>query len=43
MTQGELVQLFQPHAQNLERFLTRRLGCPQTAADLLQETRLRLI
>lgn len=43
MTQSELLQLFQPHAQDLERFMTRRLGCPQAAADLLQETLLRLI
>lgn len=43
MTQSDLVQLFQPHAHDLERFLTRRLGCPQTAADLLQETLLRLV
>lgn len=33
---------FQQYAQELQRFLHRRLGCPDTAADLMQETFLRV-
>lgn len=33
---------FQQYAQELQRFLHRRLGCPDTAADLVQETFLRI-
>jgi RNA polymerase sigma factor (sigma-70 family) len=39
---GELVQLFQGYAQALQRFLARRVGCQEAAAELMQETYLRL-
>ncbi|BCA56585.1 DNA-directed RNA polymerase sigma-70 factor [Nitrospira sp. KM1] len=33
---------FRQYAQELQRFLLRRIGCPDTAADLVQETFLRV-
>ena len=42
MTAGELVQLFQGYVQALQRFLTHRVGCQETAAELMQEMYLRL-
>lgn len=34
--------LFLAYSHELQVFLTRKLGCPQTAADLVQETLLRV-
>jgi RNA polymerase sigma factor (sigma-70 family) len=35
--------IYQEHGRELERFLVRRLTCPETAADLTQETFVRLL
>jgi RNA polymerase sigma factor (sigma-70 family) len=40
--QADLYSAFQQHLQGLQRFLRSRLGCEVTAADLTQETFLRL-
>lgn len=34
----DLKALFLTHGRELQNFLTRKLGCPHTAADLVQET-----
>lgn len=43
MTQHEWAERFQPHAQDVRQFLLRRLKCPETASDVLQDTFLRLM
>jgi RNA polymerase sigma-70 factor (ECF subfamily) len=40
---ADLHSLFNLHRTALLRFLTRRIGCPDTAADLAQESFLRLL
>jgi RNA polymerase sigma factor (sigma-70 family) len=42
MSHADLPQLFDQHAPDLQRFLTSRVTCEATAADLTQETFLRL-
>jgi len=36
--QGNVQAIYLQHSQEIERFLVRRLACPETAADLTQET-----
>lgn len=43
MAPSDFLQLFQPHSQDLHRFLIRKMGCAATAADVLQETWLRIL
>ncbi|KAF0803482.1 sigma-70 family RNA polymerase sigma factor [Alcanivorax xiamenensis] len=43
MRQGALLEAYQQHREDLLGFLTRRLRCHFTAADLLQELYLRLV
>jgi RNA polymerase sigma-70 factor (ECF subfamily) len=43
LTQAELSTLLEEHGRDLQRFLTRRLGCAETAKDLAQDTFLRLL
>jgi RNA polymerase sigma factor (sigma-70 family) len=43
VTPNTLAQLFQQHMPDLQRFLTRRVGNTEAAADLVQETFLRLL
>ncbi|BCA54548.1 DNA-directed RNA polymerase sigma-70 factor [Nitrospira sp. KM1] len=43
MAPSDFLQLFQPHSQDLERFLLRKIGCAATAADVFQETWLRIV
>lgn len=42
MSHADLTQLFNHHAQDVRRFLASRVSCEATAADLTQETFLRL-
>lgn len=42
MSNVDLAQLFNCHAQDVRRFLVSRVACDATAADLTQETFLRL-
>ncbi|MGD9726426.1 MAG: RNA polymerase sigma factor [Nitrospiraceae bacterium] len=42
MSQGDLLQAFESCALDLRRFLAKRVQCEATAADLVQETYLRL-
>ncbi|MEW6246200.1 MAG: RNA polymerase sigma factor [Nitrospirota bacterium] len=42
MIHGDLLQLFQACAPDLHRFFAKRVRCEHTAADLTQETYLRL-
>ncbi len=42
MAQRNLKGLFQAHGRELELFLTRQVDCPATAADLTQETFIRI-
>lgn len=42
VTHDELAQLFECHAPAIRRLLARKLHCPDTAADLVQEAFLRL-
>ncbi|MEW6246204.1 MAG: RNA polymerase sigma factor [Nitrospirota bacterium] len=43
VTQREWAERFQPHAHDIRQFLLRRLKCPETASDVLQDTFLRLM
>lgn len=43
LTQHDLSILVRDHAQDLQRFLARRLGCVDTARDLVQDTFLRVL
>jgi RNA polymerase sigma-70 factor (ECF subfamily) len=43
LTHTELSTLVREHGQDLHQFLARRLGCADTAKDLLQDTFLRLL
>jgi RNA polymerase sigma-70 factor (ECF subfamily) len=43
LTHAELSTLVEAHERDLQRFLTRRLGCAETAKDLVQDTFLRLL
>lgn len=40
-THLEMSALIRNHGQGLQQFLTRRLGCTETAKDLVQDTLLR--
>lgn len=40
---SHFLELFQPHSDDLHKFLLRKLGCAATAADLVQETWLRIV
>lgn len=40
---SNFLELFQPHSQDLHKFLIRKIGCAATAADLLQETWIRIL
>jgi RNA polymerase sigma-70 factor (ECF subfamily) len=42
MSHDEVLRQFQQHEQDLQRFLKSRVACDATAADLTQETFLRL-
>jgi RNA polymerase sigma-70 factor (ECF subfamily) len=42
LAERNLKGLFQAHGRELELYLTRQVRCPATAADLLQETFVRL-
>ncbi|MGH7216748.1 MAG: hypothetical protein ACREIG_05885 [Nitrospiraceae bacterium] len=42
MSSVDLAQLFNLHAQDVRRFLTSRMACDATAADLTREVFLRL-
>lgn len=42
LTQNKIAQLIQVYRDDLQRFLTRRLNCADTAADIIQEVFLRL-
>jgi RNA polymerase sigma-70 factor (ECF subfamily) len=41
--QGNTQAIYLLHSREIERFLVRRLSCPDTAADLTQETFARLL
>jgi RNA polymerase sigma-70 factor (ECF subfamily) len=43
LTHMELSTLVREHGRDLQQFLTRRLGCAETAKDLVQDTFLRLL
>ncbi len=43
LTQHDLSALVRDHGPELQHFLTRRLGCADTAKDLVQDTFLRLL
>ncbi|MBS0178307.1 MAG: RNA polymerase sigma factor [Nitrospira sp.] len=43
LTQHDLSALVRDHAQDLQQFLARRLGCVETAKDLVQDTFLRVL
>lgn len=43
LTHVELSTLVREHGHDLQQFLARRLGCAETAKDLLQDTFLRLL
>lgn len=43
MGQANVQAIYLQHSQEIERFLLRRLACPETAADLTQETFARLL
>lgn len=43
VTPHDLSALVRDHAPDLQQFLTRRLGCVDTAKDLLQDTFLRVL
>ena len=42
-THLEMSTLIRDHGHDLQQFLTRRLGCTETAKDLVQDTFLRLL
>lgn len=42
-THLEISALLREHGRDLQQFLTRRLGCTETAKDILQDTFLRLL
>lgn len=43
LTRTDLSTLVRDHGQDLQQFLARRLGCADTAKDLVQDTFLRLL
>lgn len=43
LTQHDVSALVRDHAQDLQQFLARRLGCIDTAQDLVQDTFLRVL
>lgn len=43
MGHGNTQAIYLLHSKEIERFLVRRLSCPETAADLTQETFARLL
>lgn len=43
MHHGDVKRFYAEHGEELQRYLTRRLNCAQTAADLTQEVFLRLM
>lgn len=43
LTQHDVSTLVRDHASELQQFLTRRLGCIDTAKDLVQDTFLRVL
>nr|HQV13111.1 sigma factor [Nitrospira sp.] len=43
VTQHDLSALVREHAPDLQQFLARRLGCVDTAKDLVQDTFLRVL
>lgn len=43
LTQHEVSALVRDHGQDLQQFLARRLGCIETAKDLVQDTFLRVL
>ncbi len=43
MASTDFLQLFHPHVKDLQQFLLRKMGCAATAADLVQETWLRIL
>lgn len=43
LTHTELSTLVEEHGRDLQHFLTRRVGCAETAKDLVQDTFLRLL
>ncbi|ULA65989.1 MAG: RNA polymerase subunit sigma-24 [Nitrospira sp.] len=43
LTQHDVSALVRDHAQDLQQFLARRLGCVDTAKDLVQDTFLRVL
>ena len=43
MRRSDVRRFYSAHGEELQRYLTRRLNCAQTAADLTQETFVRLM
>ena len=43
LTHAKLSTLVEEHGRDLQHFLTRRMGCAETAKDLVQDTFLRML